>query len=84
MKDNIVIIGAGSIGSCVASKLQEMEAKVIVVADEHSPFAPEPMTIKAPPPMPDLTIYETLHEGKRNRAIRREQERKKKPKKRWR
>lgn len=38
MKDNIVIIGAGSIGSCVASKLQEMEAKVVVVADEHSPI----------------------------------------------
>ena len=75
----IAIIGDGSIGMAIHSVLNaQMSSAEIVVT--QSPFEPEPIRIEAPPPMPEICYFDPLNEGKRNRAIRREQERKKKRK----
>ena len=86
----IAIIGAGSVGMAIHKVLnaQMSNAEFVVVGNieeaqrvvGHSPFAPEPFPIKAPPPMPEICYFNPLNEGKRTRTIRREQERKKKRK----
>lgn len=78
---NIVIIGSGCSGLASSIAKVGMTTNLIImdtlgsgiVEDKtQSPFAPEPIRIKAPPPMPEIRIFDTLNEGKRNRTIRRE------------
>ena len=86
---NIIIIGSGCSGLASSIARVGMVDNVVVIDTlgsgivenkTQSPFAPEPICIKAPPPMPEICYFNPLNEGKRTRAIRREQERKKKRK----
>jgi hypothetical protein len=86
---NIIIIGSGCSGLASSIAKVGMVDGVVVIdtlgsgiveSKTQSPFAPEPFPIKAPPPMPEICYFNPLNEGKRTRAIRREQERKKKRK----